>query len=610
MNSRDLTKLYREVHNTMRNIDGLQPQEAFDELLKYLFFKQEFEDNITDNIVLNSKKIKQYFKIFLQNKNSWSSMLWKDKTIHLSDSCLLKVHNILQTINFNQLDYDIRSQAIKEFLTPEIRKGLGIFLTPDTIISTIIEYSSPKSNAIVFDPSCGTGTFLIEYLKYVKDYSSSKTIIGFDKNPRMLLLAELNLGHIQNVIFQKKLTDTLKDNDFTKADYIFTNPPFGISIDSKDYNFNSFETCKDKDGYPLKKQTSEIVFIEKNLNMLNDNGLLAIIIPKSIATNNSLQNARESLGKIAYIESIISLPSETFATTGTQSTTIILFLRKYTNKNANHTISIPIATITNVGFDSTGRQIEGSQLPSCATLLQKAKQNQTSLDFVSISHTLKIKDTFKELSNLFIKQSNKQDCIQLSELCEVITTGKTPARKDYTENGYFIIKVGNLTGNGINWDARDRNFVNKTEIEKRKQSKKTLILQEGDILLTSSAHNPKYIAKKSDIYIHKPGFINELISFSGEVMLIRPNKHKINPYTLLAFFRHSETILHIQSMIRGQTAHLHSKDLLNLYVPNIIFKKNNLFECAGKIIKQQSDFMFKIDELKNEYQNILKEKIE
>ena len=27
----------------MRNIDGLQPQEAFDELLKYLYFKQNFE---------------------------------------------------------------------------------------------------------------------------------------------------------------------------------------------------------------------------------------------------------------------------------------------------------------------------------------------------------------------------------------------------------------------------------------------------------------------------------------------------------------------------------------------------------------------------------------
>lgn len=30
----DLSGLYRRAHDMMRNIDGLQPQEAFDELLK------------------------------------------------------------------------------------------------------------------------------------------------------------------------------------------------------------------------------------------------------------------------------------------------------------------------------------------------------------------------------------------------------------------------------------------------------------------------------------------------------------------------------------------------------------------------------------------------
>jgi hypothetical protein len=39
-----LSALYRRAHDMMRNIDGLQPQEAFDELLKFLFFKQANED--------------------------------------------------------------------------------------------------------------------------------------------------------------------------------------------------------------------------------------------------------------------------------------------------------------------------------------------------------------------------------------------------------------------------------------------------------------------------------------------------------------------------------------------------------------------------------------
>ena len=35
-----LASLYSRAHDIMRNVDGLQPQEAFDELLKFLFCRQ------------------------------------------------------------------------------------------------------------------------------------------------------------------------------------------------------------------------------------------------------------------------------------------------------------------------------------------------------------------------------------------------------------------------------------------------------------------------------------------------------------------------------------------------------------------------------------------
>lgn len=606
MNAKQLSKIYNNVHNTMRNIDGLQPQEAFEELLKYLFFKQEYENNNSKK-ELTIKDIRKDFKTFLENRNSWSSAIWKDKTIHLTDNCLQDIHNQLFKINFSSLDYDIRSQALKEFLTPEIRKGLGIFLTPDVVVSTIVQYVKPKANCKVLDPSCGTGTFLIEYLKYVKTVNKSVEVIGFDKNPRMLLLADLNLGHLDNVIFNKKLVDTLNNTDFEKVDYIFTNPPFGISIDSRNYDFTQFLTCHDGNGYIIKKQTSEIVFIEKNLTMLKNDGTLSIVIPKSIATNHTLQIAREAIGQIGYIDSIISLPSETFATTGTQSSTLVLFIKKYKENEKNDLIQIPIANITNVGFDSTGRFRDGSQLIECAELMNKSKKENKTISFVKLSDRISKKDTFKELSNLFIKQNQDSSKTKLEDLCTNISTGKTPARKDYTENGSFIVKVGNLTGNGINWDARDRNFVNEVEIEKRYKSKKILLLKKFDILLTSSAHNPTYIAKKSDIFINIPEFLNENVSYSGEVMLLRPDIEKINPFTLLAFIRSSNTIINIQNMVRGQTAHLHAKDLMNLSIPNEIFEKDNIYERAGKLLERQSLLMLEINEINKKYNDILEE---
>ena len=43
-----LSLRYRMAHNEMRSIDGLQPSEALDELLKYLLVKTEEEDQDID----------------------------------------------------------------------------------------------------------------------------------------------------------------------------------------------------------------------------------------------------------------------------------------------------------------------------------------------------------------------------------------------------------------------------------------------------------------------------------------------------------------------------------------------------------------------------------
>ena len=43
MDAKRLLAVYGKAHDIMRNVDGLQPQESFDELLKFLFFKEMSE---------------------------------------------------------------------------------------------------------------------------------------------------------------------------------------------------------------------------------------------------------------------------------------------------------------------------------------------------------------------------------------------------------------------------------------------------------------------------------------------------------------------------------------------------------------------------------------
>ena len=92
------------------------------------------------------------------------------------------------------------------------------------------------------------------------------------------------------------------------------------------------------------------------------------------------------------------------------------------------------------------------------------------------------------------------------------------------------------------------------------------MLKTGDILLTASAHSPVYIAKKVDIVTRIPDWVGCEASFVGEVMMLRP-RPGVDVYALLAYLRQDATTERIQQLIRGQTAHLHADDLLEMTMP-------------------------------------------
>jgi len=610
-----LVSLYRRAHDVMRNVDGLQPQEAFDELLKFLFYKQANEELgpktafPSDADLLTKEEaqqladsIKNQFAKYVGAFNSWFRELWKDSRFHLSDNALVSVSQIFSSVDFNRVSFDIRSAAIKEFLTPDLRKGLGIYLTPDEVVKMMVEFVAPKAGQSVYDPACGSGTFLVETLKFFQANNKTKkntqnAVWGTDKNPRMLLLAELNIGHYSNVAFYRRVIDSLfpvtddknKWPDKNNFDVIFTNPPFGVVLENTSFDLRGFQTCLTKDGHLVNRQQSEIVFIEKALDYLKPGGTLAIVLPKSIITNSTLDTARKALDKIGYIYGAVILPPETFSTTGTQTSTAVLFIKKYTKvESLQEQVEITFSNVSNVGYDSTGRIRQENQLPALASNLQTCIEDHVDNGACRLLAPIAKGETFSKLGNLLAQRTTSYETLKLRGVVETITNGRTPPRQNYTEDGLFVVKVGNLTGNGINWSPRDRNFINKEEKEKRKKGN-ILMLREGDILLTAAAHSPIYIAKKVDIVDEIPGWLNGEASFVGEVMLIRVRRELINPYALLAYLRMPRTTEHIQMLIRGQTAHLYASDLLDFPIPSSLLKPDNTLNKLMGLLRRETE---------------------
>ncbi len=611
-----LAARYRLAHNEMRNIDGFQPSEALDELLKYLLYRS-YEgklykaaaqiDSSSDSEIISEaiKNIKSGFIEAVDRHGGFINDIFRNKSFSMTDACLAKVHEILCSVDFFNLEIDVRSAALRSFLGPEIRKGLGIFLTPDEVVSEISRFFEYHDGDIVLDPACGSGTFLMAALSQSKERGISISSLGIDKSPRMMLLSELNIGHVKSSIFKGLVADTLRYSeykqslDFRSADYILTNPPFGVSVDPNSYDLSPFMTaCRRSRG--SRKISSELLFIERALDLLKPDGWLAIVVPKSAINTSSGDAARAALDKMGVIRAIVDLPPETFAATGTMTNTVVLFIQKFGVLNRpNGKITPAYVRLENVGFDNTGRVRAGSQLPGLGQALRNAVFEDIADSRIDALPLQKANCSFSALPEMVKGRPSAsigRKTIKLRDLVDVAATGTTPPRASYADEGLFLVKVGNLTGSGINWLPRERNFVS-VGVASRRYTKDSMVLRAGDILLTSSAHSPKYIAKKVDVVSSIPDWVGNKASYVGEVMLVRPDQSKVDPFALTAYLRLPQVADEIQRMIRGQTAHLHPDDLLNLEVDEGVIFDSPVIKKLAELLREESKICERLNEI-------------
>lgn len=609
MDSRTLRGLYQTAHDRMRDVDGLLPQEALDELLKFLFYKDHLAKDTTPTAQCAlpphrhaPDAIRLALSTSLVSDAPWACKLWPGGTFGISDPTLLYLRDIFADVHLKDLSIDIRSTALWTFITPEMRKGLGIFTTPEDVVRTMIEVVAPEPSDTILDPACGTATFLLETFRFInrtQPCSKPLNLYGVDKNPRMLLLAALNFGPTPEAGFRKACADSLKDLGHPKSacamlepdsvDVILTNPPFGVTVPGDTGILDLFGTGRAALRHSSNRAPSEILFVELCLRLLKPNGRLGIVLPRSVITNERFASYRRSIDGYGYITDIVELPPETFASTGTQTTTVAAFFRKYPETVRRHRARIRICKVTNVGFDTTGRRRDGNHLPVVAEKLanpyKPGDPRVTTYDDVPANETLQRAATY------LFGQSGRQQGRSFRDFVNLANTGRTPGRRDYTENGMFILKVGNLTGRGIDWTPRERNFVSKSEETKRVNSPKHLVCA-GDILLTSSAHAARYIAKKVDVVVHIPSNYSE-VTFVGELIRVRP-KEGVDPFVLLASLRHPHVMEDLQARVRGQTAHLHPNDLLEVIAPCDLFVPTSQVAKSARLMRREAELAFEL----------------
>lgn len=241
--------------------------------------------------------------------------------------------------------------TIFEYLIKDYNKDGGgkyaEYYTPHAVakIMASILVDQPVSNVTCYDPSAGSGTLLMNLAHAIGE--DRCTIYSQDISQKSSSMLRLNLilnnlvHSIQNIIQGNTLlTPYHKSGDkLMTFDYVVSNPPF--KLDFSDFR-NDLDTKQNQSrffaGIPKvtpkspDKMAIYLLFIQHIMFSLSARGKAAIVVPTGFITAQSgiERKIREKLVTEKMLRGVVSMPSNIFATTGTNVS--VLFLDKANTK--------------------------------------------------------------------------------------------------------------------------------------------------------------------------------------------------------------------------------------------------------------------------------------
>ena len=238
---------------------------------------------------------------------------------------------------------DAYEYLIKQFAADAGKKG-GEFYTPREVERIIIGIVKPHQKDHIYDPTVGSGGFLLEAYNYLKDKSGDQIarslyLYGQEINISTFAIAKINMFLHGLDSADIRRGDTLANPQFLNNlgnlqvfDIVVANPPYSI----KDWEFESFKSDKfgRTTGFDQPPQkNADYAFVLHILKSLNTNGRAGVVLPHGVLFRGGSEGRiREQIIKNDLLEAVIGLPSKLFYGTGIPAAILIFNRNKPENK--------------------------------------------------------------------------------------------------------------------------------------------------------------------------------------------------------------------------------------------------------------------------------------
>ena len=378
----NLKLIFREIRDYFAgNVTGITRDEKIAQNIMRLLFCKIYDEKNSRNIVEFSNRPDENYDLFQRRiddlfekvKNNYPDIFEQNEKIEIKAEELSFIVSKLEDYSIINADRDVIGDAFEELIGTSFRGGEGQFFTPRNVVQMMIDVLSPQEGERIIDPACGSGGFLAYTLRhFISNNKKNFYLTGIDKDAFLAKIAKIYLSllgdHEFHIYCENSLEVPIKWSKDTKEniqlgtfDVVLTNPPFGAKIPVvgrellSQYQLGHMWENGEKwlqTKKLLDKQSPQVLFIERCLQLLREGGRLGIVLPEGIFGNPSDRYIWEYISSVASVIGIVSLSQETFQPS-THTKTSVLFLKKTTEKPK----SIFMAIANRVGHNKNGKPV-------------------------------------------------------------------------------------------------------------------------------------------------------------------------------------------------------------------------------------------------------------
>lgn len=327
------------------------------EMISYLYNRQNQKDfaKLFDN-TLRSISVNNADIFSVKSASGAKDKMFDELSQFISDAsqrdafCRALVNKLFE-FSFEEMfdeKYDFFA-TIFEYLIKDYNTDSGgkyaEYYTPHAVARIMAAILVPEGvkQVTCYDPSAGSGTLLMNLAHAIGETNCSIYSEDISQKSSNMLRLNLILNNLSHSIPHIIKTNTIAEPYYLskKFDYIVSNPPFKL-------DFSDFRDALEKDAFaerffagvpkiPANKKESMaiyLLFIQHIMYSLSKKGKGAVVVPTGFVTAQSSieRNIREQLIERGWLRGVVSMPSNIFASTGT-NVSVLFFDRQADNEH-------------------------------------------------------------------------------------------------------------------------------------------------------------------------------------------------------------------------------------------------------------------------------------